>query len=98
MAGVGGQGLDYGGRQPHRRTTDLRWGQRLGREDHRVEWGKPVQPAWMAQPTYAGLPDQWTVRERRVRVGRRGFRPQGFVVGTTWLDAMCSSAHDVADL
>jgi hypothetical protein len=52
----------------------------------------------MDQPTYAGLPEQLTVRELRVRVGRRGFRPQVFVVVTTLLDAMVYSAHNVADL
>ena len=98
IAGWCGQGLDYVGRQHHRRTTDFRCGQRLGREDHRVEWCQPVKPAGMDQPTYAGLPDQLTVRELRVRVGRRGFRTQVFVVVTTLLDAICYSAHDVADL
>ena len=36
--------------------------------------------------------------ETRVRVGRRGFRTQVFVVVTTLLDAMFYSAHDVAAL
>jgi hypothetical protein len=98
IAGLREQGLDYVGRQHHRRTTDFRCGKRLGREDHRVEWGKPVKPAWMDQPTYAGLPEQLTVRELRVRVGRRGFRTRVFVVVTTLLDAILYSAHDVADL
>lgn len=98
LAGLRGQGLDYVGRQHHRRTTDFRCGQRLGREDHCVEWCKPVKPAWMDQPTYAGLPEQLTVRELRVRVGRRGFRTQVFVVVTTLLDARLYRAHDVADL
>lgn len=98
LAGLCGQGFDYVGRQHHRRTTDFRCGQRLGREDHRVEWCKPVKPAWMDQPTYAGLPEQLTVRELRVRVGRRGFRTQVFVVVTTLLDARLYSAHDIADL
>src|SRR5512132_2849203 len=53
---------------------------------------------WMDQPTYAGLPEQLTVRELRVRVGRRGFRTQVFVVVTTLLDAMLYSAHDLAEL
>jgi putative transposase len=52
----------------------------------------------MEQPTSAGLPEQWTVRELRVRVGRRGLRTQGCVVVTTLLDARLSSAHDVAAL
>ena len=52
----------------------------------------------MDQPTSAGLPEPLPVRELRVRVGRRGFRTRVFVVVTTWLDALRSSAHDVADL
>jgi hypothetical protein len=97
IAGRRGQGLDAVGRQPHRRPTDCRCGTRVGREEHRVEWRKPVKPAWMAQAPSAGLPEQLTVRELRVRVGRRGFRPQVCVVVTTGLDARRSSAHDVAD-
>lgn len=98
IAGLREQGLDSVGRQHHRRPTDFRCGKRLGREDHRVEWCKPVKPAWMDQPTSAGLPEPLTVRELRVRVGRRGFRTRVFVVVTTVLDAIRSSAHDVADL
>ena len=98
IAGLREQGLDSVGRQPHRRTTDCRCGKRVGREEHRVEWCTPVKPAWMDQPTSAGLPEPLPVRELRVRVGRRGFRTRVFVVVTTWLDALRSSAHDVADL
>jgi hypothetical protein len=98
IAGLRGQGLDYVGRQHHRRITDFRCGQRVGREDHHVEWHKPVKPAWMDQQTYAEFPEQLTVRELRVRVGRRGFRTQVFVVVTTLLDARLYSAHDLAEL
>ena len=98
LAGLREQGLDYVGRQHHRRTTAFRCGKRLGREDHHVEWRKPVKPAWMEQQTYAEFPEQLTVRELRVRVGRRGFRTQVFVVVTTLLDARLYSAHDLAEL
>jgi hypothetical protein len=98
LAGLQGQGIDYVGRQHHRRKTDWRRGQRLGREDHVVAWPKPVKPAWMDHPTYAALPDELTVREVRVRVSRRGFRTRGFVVVTTLLDAVFYSAQDLADL
>jgi len=77
------QGIDYVGRQHHRRTTAFRRGQRLGREDHVVAWRKPDQPAWMDEQVYPELPDQLAVRELRVRVRRRGFRTQVFVVVTT---------------
>jgi len=55
----------------------------LGREDHVVAWRKPDQPAWMDEQVYPELPDQLAVRELRVRVRRRGFRTQVFVVVTT---------------
>jgi hypothetical protein len=98
LAGVQGQGIDYVGRQHHRRQTDFRRGQRVGREDHVVEWRKPGRPAWMEEQTYANVPEQLTVRELRVRVRRCGFRTQVFVVVTTLLDAVCYSAEDLADL
>jgi len=98
LAGLHGQGIDYVGRQHHRRKTDFRRGQRLGREDHVVEWPKPGKPAWMDEPTYAELPEQLAVRELRVQVRRRGFRTQVFVVVTTLCDAVCYSAQDLADL
>ena len=63
-----------------------------------MEWRQPVTPAGLEQPTSAGLPEQLTVRELRVRVGRRGFRTRVFVVVTTLLDAILSSAHDLAEL
>jgi hypothetical protein len=83
LAGLQRQGIDYVGRQHHRRTTDFRRGQRLGREDHVVAWRKPDKPAWMDEQVYTELPDQLAVRELRVRVRRRGFRTQVFVVVTT---------------
>ncbi len=98
LAGLQGQGIDYVGRQHHRRKTDFRRGKRLGREDHVVVWPKPVKPAWLDEATYAKLPDELRVRELRVRVSRRGFRTQVFVVVTTLLDAMLYSAQDLADL
>jgi hypothetical protein len=98
LAGLCEQGLDYVGRQHHRRTTDFRCGKRVGRADHHVEWRKPVKPAWMDQQTYAEFPEQLTVRELRVRVGRRGLRTQVFVVVTTLRDARLYSAHDWAEL
>jgi hypothetical protein len=93
-----GPGIDSVGRQHHRRTTDVRRGQRLGREDHVVAWPKPGKPAGMDEPTYAELPEQLAVRELRVPGRRRGCRPQVFVGVTTLCDAVCYSTQDLADL
>ncbi len=98
LAGLHQQGMDYVGRQHHRRKTDFRRGQRLGREDHVVQWPKPAKPSWMTPATYAELPDELAVRELRVREHRRGFRTQVFVGVTTWLDAEFYSAQELADL
>jgi hypothetical protein len=52
----------------------------------------------MDQASYDDLPKELRVRELRVRVTRRGFRTQVFVVVTTLLDAVDFSAQDIADL
>ncbi|ETX06277.1 MAG: hypothetical protein ETSY2_18135 [Candidatus Entotheonella gemina] len=52
----------------------------------------------MDHATYAEFPDTLAVRELRVRVSRRGFRTQVFVVVTTLLDAVLYSAQDLANL
>ena len=98
LAGLANRGIDYVGRQPHRRTTDFRRGQRLGRDDPMVSWPKPAKPAWMTPEAYAELPDQVSVREVRVRVHRRGFRTRVFEVVTTRLDAMLYRTQDLAGL
>jgi hypothetical protein len=98
VAGLQSRGIDYVGRQHHRRQTDFRRGRRLGREDHLVAWPKPAKPTWMTPEAYAELPDQLSVREVRVRVSRRGFRTRVYVVVTTLLDAVRYSAQDLAAL
>jgi hypothetical protein len=73
-------------RQHQRRTTDFRRGQRLGKEDHLVEWQRPPRPEWMDEETYATIPKTLEVRELKVRVAIRGFRVQQLVVVTTLTD------------
>jgi len=49
-----------------RRSTDFRYGQRLGQRDHLIELHKPkIKPAWMSQVAYDQAPDTLTVRELR---------------------------------
>jgi IS4 transposase len=52
----------------------------------------------MDQKTYAALPETMTVREVRVRVGRRGLRTRDFVVVTSLLDAEEGPKEDLAEL
>lgn len=78
------------------RSTDFRTGQRLGPNDHLVCWSKPQRPDWMSQEQYAALPDQLTVREVRVAVPQKGFRPKEVLVITTLLDAERYPASAIA--
>jgi hypothetical protein len=85
-------------RQHQCRTTDFRFGQRLGKEDHVVQWQRPQRPSWMDQETYATIPQTLDVRELKVRVAIRGFRVQQLVVVTTLTDAQRYPASEVAGL
>ena len=80
------------------RTADFRRGQRLGADDHLVEWSKPQRPDWLDQETYDRLPDTLRVREMKFAVRERGFRTQSVVVVTTLHDATKVTRDDLADL
>jgi hypothetical protein len=81
-----------------RRAVDFRYGQRLGREDHIVNWVKPRRPAWMDQPTYDAPPATRAIRELRIRVERKGFKARVVLIATTLLDAVLSSKADLRGL
>jgi hypothetical protein len=92
------RGADLVCRLHQRRQADFRRGQRLGQEDHVVNWSKPPRPAWMDEATYATLPATLAVREVRVRVNLPGFRTRVLVVVTTLLDPQEMPRADVAIL
>jgi DDE family transposase len=92
------RGADLVSRLHQRRKADFRLGQRLGKEDHVVDWSKPPRPDWMDEATYASLPAQLAVREVRVRVQIRGFRTRMLVVVTTLLDPLEMPRQEVAIL
>jgi putative transposase len=92
------QGVDVVVRQHACRTTDFRRGQRLGQEDHLVEWQCPQRPSWMDRETYATIPTTLKLRELKVRVAIRGFRVQQLVVVTTLTDAERYPKSEVAGL
>ncbi|MDD5269430.1 MAG: hypothetical protein PHO08_20350 [Methylococcales bacterium] len=59
------------------KKVDFRRGQKLGANDHLVEWQKlKRKPVWMTGEAYADLPDTITVREFSVKV--RGLRYHAF--------------------
>lgn len=80
------------------RTADFSRGQRLGTDDHLVEWPRPPKPEWMDQATYERMPESLTVREVLVRVDQAGFRTESFVVVTTLTNAKKYRSQDLADL
>jgi hypothetical protein len=92
------QGINSVCRLHQQRRVDFRRGQRLGPDDHCVEWLKPRRPEWMDQATYDSLPATMSMREVRLRVDRPGFRVRELVVATTLLDAETFSRGDLVDL
>jgi hypothetical protein len=48
------------------RHYDFRKGERLGKNDHIVEWKKPNRPDWIDPEAYASIPDKIRIREFKV--------------------------------
>jgi hypothetical protein len=98
VARLQARGVDDVGRQHQRRTADWRRGQRLGYEEHRIDWSTPARPAWLDEATYQQVPDRLQVRELRVRVSRKGLCTGVLLVVTTWLTPRAFTKEDRADL
>ena len=98
VARLQARGVDYVGRQHQRRKGDFRCGQRLGYEDHLIDWAKPIRPAWLDEAAYQQVPDHVQVRELRVRVPRRGFRTRVLLVITTLLTPTLFTKEEIAEL
>jgi putative transposase len=92
------RGIDVVVRKHQLRRTDFREGKRLGKDDHLVSWSKPERPKGMSKQEYAALPAEWTLREVRVRVARKGFRTRSLVVVTTLTDAEQYPSEEIAVL
>ena len=92
------RGVDFVTRIHQRRETDLQRGQRLGKDDHLVQWTRPAKPDWMDQETYERMPASIEVREVHVHVGRPGFRSESLVVVTTLTDVVEYAKDDIAEL
>ena len=72
------------------KKADFRQGNKLGTNDHRVEWQKPKRkPVWMTALAYADLPEVISVRE---------FKVKGVVYVTTLLDAKQFHKQELASL
>lgn len=92
------RGIDVVVRKHQLRATDFRRGQRLGKDDHLVVWTKPPRANRIDQETYDGLPASLTLREVRVRVTTRGFRPKEILVVTTLTNDLDYTHPALADL
>lgn len=86
-------------RKHHRRHSDFRRGQRLGKYDHLITWQKPIQrPAWMDEETFDALPEQLTLREIKFTITEQGKRAKEIILITTLLDAEVFTKQELADL
>jgi hypothetical protein len=92
------RGIDFVMRIHQLRKVDFRWGRRLGKGDHIVQWKLPQKPKWMEQQVYDRMPASIEVREVHVRVSEPGFRTESFVVVTTLTDATTYTEEDIAEL
>ncbi|HZU38025.1 MAG TPA: IS4 family transposase [Gemmataceae bacterium] len=92
------RGVEVVTRLPQRRRCDRRRGRRLGRNDPVVVGAQPPRPDWMDEATSHRLPEQWELREVRIRVVQPGCRTTVLVVGTTLLDAVVYAAAELAQL
>jgi hypothetical protein len=67
---------------------DFRRGQRLSRDERRVQWHKPARRATTVSPEeWARLPELLTLRLARCRLEVRGFRTRQVILVTTLLDS-----------
>jgi hypothetical protein len=82
------------------RICDFRKGRQLGKGDHVVFWKKPKYDAsrFASKKEWESLPDELEMREVRLIVRRKGFKPRTIVIVTTLLDAKRYSAKELTDL
>jgi hypothetical protein len=78
-----------------RRNHDFRKGKSLGKNDHVVQWKKPLKPEWMSPEEYVVFPDEISVREVEIKNERKGFRAQSRIIVTTFLDSESVNKHDL---
>ncbi len=83
------------------RSSDLRKGKRLGKNDRLVLWRKPwpwQRPRYLPKPVWKLIPQQLSVRVLRFVLEVPGFRAQSVTLVTTLLDAQAYPAEELARL
>jgi hypothetical protein len=99
IAALLAMGVDVVMRQHGGRPSDFRKGQRLGREDHLVEWQRGRnRRSGMDLWEFGRLPRSIRMRELRVRVDQKGFRTKVFVIVTSLLDPGAFPPKELAGL
>ena len=89
IQGVRSRGADVVMPQHGVRITDFTHGQRLGKNDHLVQWPRPPKPKTMSAEEYASYPEFITMREVEVN---------GRILVTTLLDPTFASAQALGTL
>lgn len=84
IEGATSRGADVVMAQHGVRITDFTRGQRLGKNDHLVQWPRPPKPKTMSAEEYACYPESITMREVEVN---------GRILVTTLLDPTFASAQ-----
>jgi hypothetical protein len=92
------RGADVAFRLHHKRRYDFRRGERLGQNDHIVNWYRPRRPDWMDEDTYATMPEVLTIREVRFNIDVPGCRSRQLIVATTLTNSREYSSSDIANL
>jgi hypothetical protein len=92
------RGVDTVTRVHHCRKVDFRRGERLGKDDHIVEWCRPGRIRSIDWQALKLLPERITIRETRVRIRQPGFRCRTMIVVSTLLDAEAVTASNLAEL
>ncbi len=90
------RGVDILSHHDGRRKIDFRKGQSLGRCDHLVFWQKPAKQWWMSKKLYRSLPETLCIRELKVAISQKGFRPKQLLLTTSLLDAQRYSKQELA--
>ena len=83
------RGVDVVMAQHGKRITDFTRGERLGKNDHIVQWSRPPKPKTMRADEYARYPEFITMREVEVN---------GRILVTTMLDPKWVSLHALGAL
>jgi hypothetical protein len=101
--------IDFTPNRPHRRhkgkkykrdkkgMPTSRYVERLGHEDHLVEWMRPARkPDWMTAEQFEKMPAKLLIRELRYHIIAKGRRTRVVTIATTLTDSARYSKREIA--